>query len=172
MTGDKMIAAREAALAFLGAVDIGEDQVGVVTFSAKAQVVSPLSGDGSALEAAIRGIEVGYGTRIDLGLAAAQTVLGGPERRQANTPMIILLTDGIQMADPELPLDLATQIRGSKVELYIVGLGEDVDAPYLEAMAGDPQKLFLSPSPGDLAAIYKEIARLIPCSPDAFWGRR
>ena len=172
MTGDKIDAAREAALAFLAAVEIGSDQVGVVVFSEEAEIVSPLSGDGPALEAAIRGIEVGYGTRIDRGLEAAREVLAGPERIPENSPMIVLLTDGIQMADPALPQDLAMEIRDSEVELYIVGLGDDVDVPYLETLAGDAEKLRLSPGPEDLAAIYEEIARLIPCAPEAFWGKR
>ena len=172
MTGAKIEAAQEAALAFLDAVEIGADQIGVVTFSADAHVVSPLSGDGPALETAIRGIAVGYGTRIDTGLEAAQAVLSGPERRLENTPMIILLTDGIHMGDPARPQDLADEIRSSEVELYVVGLGEDVDAPYLETMAGGPEKLRLSPGPDDLATIYEEIAKLIPCAPEAFWGRR
>ncbi len=172
MTGDKIEAARNAALAFLRAVDIGNDQVGVVVFSAEAEIISPLSGDGAALDAAIRGIEPGFGTRIGSGLEAARTVLAGPERKPENTPMIILLTDGIQMDDPDRPQDMAAEIRASRVELYIVGLGEDVDVSYLEQMAGDPDKLRLSPGPGDLAAIYEEIARLIPCAPEAFWGKR
>lgn len=172
MAGEKIDAARQAALAFLRAVELGSDQIGLVVFSEEAQVISPLSGDGPTLEAAIRGIDVAYGTRIDRGLAAARRVLEGPERKPDNSPMIVLLTDGIQVGDPEPPQTLARAIRESGVALYIVGLGQDLDFDYLEALAGDRTRLRLSPNSAELAAIYEAIARLIPCAPEVFWGRR
>ena len=48
-----------------------------------------------------------------------------------------------------------------------------VDAGYLLRMAGgDTSKLHLSPRADELAAIYVEIARLIPCPPSAYWANR
>jgi Mg-chelatase subunit ChlD len=172
MEGQKIESARKAAMAFLGAMNLERDQVAVVSFSAEARILSRLSADRDAIEAAIGGIEADFGTQIGEGLAAAQEVLAGPERKPENTPMVILLTDGIQVGDPERPQMLAAELRDAKVELYVVGLGSDVETDYLMEMAGGSARLRLSPGPDDLVAIYEEIAKLIPCSPAAFWGRR
>jgi len=172
MEGAKFEAAKAAAKAFVDVMNLPSDQVGVVAFNEAATIVSRLSGDRATLAAAIDGIVLVQGTRIDAGLAAAREVLAGPERVARNTPVVVLLTDGIQIYEVERPHGLADQLRGQGVELFVVGLGNDVDAAYLVRLAGTAGRLYLSPTPEELAGIYRGIARLIPCPADAFWGAR
>jgi Mg-chelatase subunit ChlD len=172
MEGDKIVAARAAATAFVRAVNLPEGQVGVVTFSRVATVVSPLTGDRDALETAIAAITTSPGTRIDAGLEAAVAVLQGPTRRPDVDPVVVVMTDGIQEVEPARPLALADSLRAERVTLYAIGLGTDVDVAYLTTLAGGAQWLYLSPSAGELTSIYEQIARLIPCPPASFWGNR
>jgi hypothetical protein len=54
-------------------------------------------------------------------------------------------------------------LKGAKVSLYAVGLGADVDAGLLARLASDPQHLVLAPDAAQLARIYADIARELPC---------
>ena len=172
MAGAKIEAARQAGLSFIAALRLPEDHVGLVAFSRGIDLSHPLSGDEAVLEAAVRGIQVSSGTRIDLGLEEARNLLERGARGGDVIPVIVLLTDGIQEALPERPLAIAGDLRAAGVTLYAVGLGADVDSAYLLQLAGDPSRRYLSPRPEDLAAIYAQIARRIPCPPERYWGRR
>jgi uncharacterized protein YegL len=172
MTGAKLEAAKAAAVAFLGAMRLPDDRVGVVTFSAEASKISPLSGDHAALEAAIGRIVPGSGTRIDTGLEIAQTMLSGPEHLAGHTPVVVLLTDGIQDEAADRPLRIAEELRSAGVAIFGVGLGEDVDVDYLSRITAQQDRLYISPGPEGLADIYAKIARRIPCPSEAHWGRR
>jgi Mg-chelatase subunit ChlD len=172
MTGDKLEAAKTAARAFLAAVPVPQNQIGIVTFHRTAAIASRLTGDAGALDRAVGGIQVAPGTHIDAGLDEAKTVLAGPERVVSHVAVVVLLTDGIQEHDPERPLAIASTLRGEGVELFVVGLGADVDVSYLELLAGRRDRVFLSPLASDLAAIYAGLARLIPCPAEAYWGGR
>ena len=44
-----------------------------------------------------------------------------------------------------------------------MGLGEDVLPEVLRDIAGDPSRVFLAPDARDLADIYRQVARVIPC---------
>ena len=172
MVGEKIVAARAAANAFVNALHLPDDQVGIVTFNATASFTSRLSGNAAALHAAINQISTAPGTRIDTGLDLAIQLLAGPERKASNTPVVIVMTDGLQTVEPERPQQLASHLRSSGVVVYAIGLGSDVDAAYLVRLAGDSSRIKLSPTAAELTAIYLEIAKLIPCAPSTFWGGR
>jgi hypothetical protein len=86
--------------------------------------------------------------------------------------VVVVMTDGLQSGDHDRPLALGAELRAANVELYGVGLGTDVDAAYLVTLVGAAERVYLSPTPDDLAAIYEQIARLIPCPAASYWGRR
>jgi Mg-chelatase subunit ChlD len=172
MDGEKFEAALAAATAFVRAVRLPADQVGIVSFNRASTVVSALSGDLAALERAIEGIQMAPGTRIDTGLEAARTVLAGPERRADAAPVVVVMTDGIQEAEPERPVDLADGLRADGVALFVIGLGTDVDVAYLERLAAGRDALYLSPAADELVGIYEQLARLIPCPASDYWGGR
>ncbi len=172
MTGEKLDAAKAAAVAFIRAMRLPEDRVGVAAFNRDARVVHTLSGNAAELVAAIEAIDVAPGTRIDRGLDAGREILAGARAIDGVTPVLVLLTDGIQEAEIERPVEVALSARGAGIDLHVVGLGADVDADYLRDVAGSPDRLHLSPDPAELEAIYADIARSIPCPVDSYWGRR
>lgn len=147
-------------------------RIAIVGFNSTAWLAHGLSGDGGAVRDAIHGLEVTPGTRIDLGLAEALAELRGPRRTPGHTPAIVLLTDGLQNGSPEPVYALAGQARAEGAALFMIGLGDDVDAGFLAIAAGDPRRMFLAPGSEDLRAIYEAVAFDIPCPADAFWGRR
>jgi Mg-chelatase subunit ChlD/sugar lactone lactonase YvrE len=172
MAGEKLAAARHAAEGFLHLLDLTQDQAGVVAFHTEALLLSPLTGDRARLAAALSRLATRPGTQIDLGLTRAVYELLSPRRHPANTPVIVLLTDGRQSGDPTIALAVAAEARVMGLRLYAIGLGDDVDAPFLQQVAGSPARTYLAPTPGELASLYAEIAYAIPCPPEAFWGGR
>lgn len=171
MTGEKLAAAKTAAQRFVGLLNLGADQAAVVGFNTQATLASPLSVDRSALGAAIGGLTTAPGTRIDRGLEAALGELDGPRHRLTSTPVIVLLTDGRQDEGVAHAIDLATAARGAGKVIFAIGLGSDVDLPFLDALAGGA-RTFLAPGPADLGRIYAQIAGEVPCPPEVYWGRR
>lgn len=146
------------------------DQVALISFNAVARIHQPLTANLDALQVGLQELESAQFTRIDTGLQAAVQVLNGPERRPANTAVVILLSDGHNNPEPvDNALAVAAQLKASSVRLITVGLGEAVDAPALEAMASSPDDYHFAPDGDDLPALYEGLARLIPCPPDAFW---
>ena len=71
MAGPKLAAALAAAQAFVDLVDLPRDRVAVVSFHGRARLESGLTGSRSLLELALAAPQTGQGTRIDLGLIAA-----------------------------------------------------------------------------------------------------
>lgn len=172
MIGDKLAAARSAAKAFVRAVDLPNDRVGVAAFNTDARMVHTLSDDETSLFRAIDALAPGSGTRIDRGLEAGMEILADARTGPNVSPVLILLTDGIQDAEPEAPAIVAARAIASGITVHVVGLGTDVDFEFLLDVAGSTRRLHLSPSPDELEAIYTGIAGEIPCPAGAFWGRR
>jgi uncharacterized protein YegL len=164
MTGAKLAAAKGAALAFIDALQLPNDQVGVVAFSQTATLLSPLTGDAGALGVAISALAPSPGTRIDAGLSAAWEELRGDRRRPGNAPVLIVLTDGRQAEAPEAAQAVAAAARAAGVTIYSIGLGADVDALYLVDLAASPSRYFFAPDGDALAGIYRDIALLVPCN--------
>lgn len=173
MAGANLAAAKAAAGRLIGQLVLPADQVGLVTFNLDAQLASRLTGDRTQIGAALAGLEAtSPGTRIDRGLARARLELLGSRSRPSSTPVIVLLTDGVQNDAPETALRAAEETRRSRIQIYTIGLGGQVDATFLQALAGDPARAYLAPSPADLAGIYAQVAGAIPCPVSAYWGGR
>jgi collagen type VI alpha len=90
--------------------------------------------------------------------------LSGARSRPNADPVIVLLTDG-RPDDTALAaaLSSAATARRAGVTVFAIGLGSDVQREVLSGIAGDPARVFLAPEAADLAAIYGEVARVIPC---------
>lgn len=172
MVGPKLEAARTAATLFIDLLQLPADQAAVVAFNSQAQLASSLSGDRTAHRAAIAALGTGAGTRMETGLRAALAELESPRRRPGNSPAIVLLTDGRQDGEPELALAAAALARGQGMAVFTIGLGGDVDLPFLAALAGSPTRAFQAPGPQDLAGIYRQVAFQVPCPAEVYWARR
>jgi Mg-chelatase subunit ChlD len=176
MAGTKLEDAKAAAVAFVDQMDLtpGRDQVTVVRYDTEAEVSCRLTNARAVVEAAIRNLTSRSGTHIDKGLRLALAELQSARHLERNQPVIVLLTDGVQTGTPGEELRAAAEVRAAGVRLYAVGLGADVDAAALRAMAGDSARYHFAPDSADLARIYAEIASDIQCPAPAgrFWARR
>lgn len=173
MDGPKIDAAKAAARSFIGLLNLGNDQVAIVAFNHAATLMTPLTTDPAAAGAALDAITLASGTRIDLGLTTAMAELGGSRHRAGSVPLVILVTDGQQEEQPELAIQAADAARQAGAVLFAIGLGGDVDALFLERLAGSADHYLPAPTPADLAALYAQVAVTVRrCPVDAFWGRR
>lgn len=173
MAGVGLASARAAAAQFLRLLSLPADQAGVVAFNTQATLVSRLTGNRAALDAALANLsQTQPGTRIDRGLDRARLELLSPRARPASQPVIVLLTDGEQVESPESAARAALAARQARIRLYAIGLGAQVDRAALQRLTGEPAQVFIAPSPAELAAIYAQVAGEIPCPRAAFWGGR
>ena len=192
----KLEAVQAAARAFVDAMAFDPagagptDQVAIAAFNERAWVELPLGADGAALRTAIDHLADGVapGTRLDLAIDIGLEALESPARREANTPVIVLLTDGLPTGVPlgpdgtqeETVLAAAELVRAAGIRTYTIGVGqadaEDpayrINADLLRAVATAPDMFFETLDPAELAAIYAEIAYRLGCPPEAFWGGR
>jgi Mg-chelatase subunit ChlD len=169
----KMAAAEEAALLFLEHLKFPGDQVAIVSFNVGVTTHTGLTDDRATLEAAIGGITNEQYTRIHLGIQRAHEILTGPGRRGANTPAMIVLTDGINTIEPgQVAIDAAAAAKRDGITIFTVGLGEENRQDELTAMASRPDYFHYAPDGEDLGPIYERIAYEVPCPPTAFWPYR
>jgi Mg-chelatase subunit ChlD len=159
---NKLAHAVAAAQSFLLFVDWLRDRVGIVAFDAGAVRVIGLSGDRAAVDGALGSLEVGWGTRIDYGLAEARRLVEA-EGRPGAVPVVILLSDGLQNGS-DLPVRAeAAALKALGVTIFTIGLGPDAAPELLGALASSPAHRYLSPQVTDLAGIYVRIATDLPC---------
>ena len=57
----------------------------------------------------------------------------------------------------------AVAAKAFGITIYTIGLGADVNPAMLARIAGATDRVYLAPEAADLARIYAQIARLIPC---------
>lgn len=98
----KLEAVQEAARLFLERVELDggdgyRDQVAIVGFHDTVWTEQTLTADQAALSRAIQRLpgRAAQGTRLDLALGGGADALLGPARDPANTPVLVLLTDGL-----------------------------------------------------------------------------
>ena len=132
---DRMTAAKRAAASFANGLP-DAFKVGLVTFSDKADVVVPPTGDHGDVVKALNLVQAEYGTAIgdaiarslDLGIAALDKnkVKDGKVIRDANgqSPLVILLlSDGASTTGDYTPLQAAQLAKDANVPIYTVALG-------------------------------------------------
>jgi len=172
----KIAAALSAAHAFLDLLQLDPlgDQAAIVKFNSDAWILAPLTSDRSDLDAALAAVPLGQQTRLDRAVAVgAQALADSSRRRPGNEPLLVLLTDG--RANP-VPIEAAVAeaelTKAAGVTLFTIGLGEDIDAEGLAAMASMESGFLRAPDAEDLAAVYAQVAGSIPCPASAWWGGR
>jgi photosystem II stability/assembly factor-like uncharacterized protein/uncharacterized protein YegL len=158
MSGQKIADAKAAANTFVGFMQAG-DKVAVVGFETAASVYYPLTtivNDATKTQAqnAINNIIVGDLTTIGGGIQLGQIELdkGDPNHPHA----MLLLTDGIQTADPRVNTILPT--IPDKTDIYTIGLGTDADQALLNQIAVQTGGTYnFAPTSTDLQLIYQRI---------------
>lgn len=101
------------------------DRIGLVVFSGSALTRAPLTTDRRMLGFLLDSVEIGTlsrGTAIGLALATAASRLTDSE---ADSKVIVLVTDGISNAGEIDPYDAATLCAGLGIRVYTIGVGTD-----------------------------------------------
>jgi hypothetical protein len=93
-------------------------------------------------------------------LAAAELV--SPRHNENARRAFVLLTDGLPTAGGtvvaiEAALAAAESMRLSGADVYVIGLGQNVDAEFIRSIASTPDNAYLAPSRADLATMYAAI---------------
>lgn len=144
-----------------------EDQVAVVTFATRAALTTELTNLHGAVASAIQDLtidpaeEVGFtntGAAFDVALEELNS-----ERHNDNARrVLVLLTDGLPTAAGDEDVvsmveEKARSVDENGVEVYSIGLGENVDEQFINNIASDPSNAYLAPTGADLDSIYAEI---------------
>ncbi len=170
----KLAAAQAAVGPFLDSLRLAQgDRAAIVSFHQSAAVVAPLTGDRDRLNRALVAIRTERQTCLVCGVDAALQVVTGDPGRPGRQAVIVLLTDGRSNPRPASEaVASAAAAKAAGVAVYTIGLGLDLDVEALAAIASSPRAFFRTVDAGALEAIYRDIARELPCPAGSFWGRR
>jgi uncharacterized protein YegL len=165
MMGPRRDAMRLALLPLVSALDYGNgDQAALVTFNSSAQLLYPLGADSAAFAAALSFAVAGPGSRLDLGVVAGQAELAGARHRAGNQPVLLALTDGrVSPAPASAAVDAAAAAKSQGTRVITLGLGGDVDADALRAMASTPVDYHSVADERLLNEALRRIAETIRC---------
>ncbi len=143
--------------------------IGQASFATTASLDSHLTDNAATVLAAINGLSNGGFTNLYSGLLTAETELANPgdghDRSDLTSPdYYVVITDG--NPNRPLPADGADDLAASKASdiiagdgtIYVVGVGADVDATYLQnEIASEPGNYFSAENYEDLSSILQGI---------------
>jgi len=155
MRGQPIRDARRAAADFIKAMR-GIDRVGAVSFDDNVTVISRLSSDKGPLLKAIAKITVGKDTALNDAVMNALALLSPFTGRRA----VVVLTDGKENRSKASRKEAIEEARKVGVPVITVGLGAEVDASALKAIAGRTGgRSFFARESSELPSLYRAIAR-------------
>jgi len=105
------------------------DRIGLVAFAGQAYSQSPLTLDYSILYSLVDDLEIG---RFEDGTAIGMAIAEGAKRlksSEAETKIVILLTDGVNNSGNIDPITAARMAKALGVKIYAVGVGKEGGAP-------------------------------------------
>ncbi len=155
MRGQPVRDALRAGKGFLGEMR-AIDRVGIVSFDDHVTVISHLSSDKGSLRKAIDKITVGKDTALNDAIMKSLELLPPFAGRRA----VVVLTDGKENRSTASRKQVIDKAIGIGVPVITVGLGKEVDAQALEAIAGrSGGRAFFAQESGELPNLYRAIAR-------------
>ena len=125
---DRLEVAKEMASKFVS--DRESDRFSLVAFAGEAYSLTPITanrGDVQTLLSSMHSGTVTDGTAIGNGLATALNRLRDSE---AESKVVVLLTDGVNNSGQISPMMAAEIARDMGVKLYTIGVGSEGEAPY------------------------------------------
>jgi Mg-chelatase subunit ChlD len=170
----KLDAAREAALSLVDSLDLSAgDRGGLVTFSETVTHRLAPTVRRDLLEATLMGLEASPGTCIPCGVEEGIQQLDALGVDPARTRTLVLLTDGLSTVRPIAEaITTAGSAASRGIEIFTVGLGEDVEIEGLRQIASQPSHFYRTLDAESLADIFATIVTEIPCPASSFWGWR
>lgn len=146
------------------------DQLAVVTFASNAALREQLTRGADRVVPAIRRLtidpaeEAGSTNTADA-LSVALRELESARHSTEARKVVVLLTDGLATAPDPNPeaaaLAAATALKDAGVEVYTIGLGNEVNMTFLRQVADEPAQAYQAVSTADLTRIYSEITTSI-----------
>jgi hypothetical protein len=160
MEGPALEQAREAGRALIEQL-LPIDQVAVLSFAANVQVLQPFTADRNVLLPAIDSLKASGDTALYQAVATS-----GYLAASSNLPRraVVLLSDGEDFGGRSnvSRADSLEAIRQAGIPVFVVGLGGQIDRPYLEELAAAARTpLMLAPSPEELGALYSRIGEML-----------
>ncbi len=150
MSGRKIEMARQSAVGVIENMR-PTDLLGVLIFDNTFQWAAPIRRveDGAELKRVVSGIQSDGGTQIFPALAEAFSKI---QPAEATYKHILLLTDGISEAGDSMKL--AERAAAERITISTVGLGRDINQPYLEKLAATANGRFsLVTDPSELEQV-------------------
>jgi VWFA-related protein len=155
MRGQPIRDARRAAQDFIGEMR-AIDRVGVVSFDDHVTVISHLKSNKDPLLKAIKKITVGRDTALNDAIMKSLELLPPLAGRRA----VVVLTDGKENRSKASRKGTIQEALRIGVPVITVGLGKEVDAYALKAIAGKSGgRAFFAQESGELPDLYRAIAR-------------
>ena len=119
------------------------DRIGIVLFGAESYTQCPLTGNREAVISLIQAIQLGFidedGTAIGEGLATAVARIKDSE---AESKVIILLTDGVNNSGNVSPMNAAELASNAGVKVYTIGMSGNFKPFNFGAQPGSLQQTF------------------------------
>lgn len=160
MRGVAIEEAKNAAMGFVQGLH-PNDQAAVLSFSSGVNVLSPLTPDREASVRAISGLEA----RGDTALYEAVTrSIEFAHQSEMNRQVVVLLSDGREYGGHSRSTrDEALAIAAAGgVPFYVIGLGPDIDRPFLQDLARQTGGAYLdAPTPASMRSLYDQLSRLL-----------
>ena len=143
------------------------DKVCVVTFASDANLSQTLTNQHAMVSGAIRALAIDPAeesgqTNTAAAFDAAAAELASTRHDSNSRRAFVLLTDGLPTAGGTSEAiaaaqDSAAQMAASGADVYVIGLGQNVDEEFVRSIASNPANAYLAPSRDDLARIYARI---------------
>lgn len=148
---------------------LGPDQIAIVTFNDRAELLSGLSSDRQVLEAALRAVTVRRGSLLDAGIRRGIEAL--ESAHPAAIRSLLVITDGLP--SPSTPADAVAAADAAKsagIIVDTVGIGADADAALLEMMSSGAGHHVVAPNPDELATLFAQLGYVPPpCGGVPMW---
>lgn len=125
---DRISAAKDIAIEFIS--QRPSDRIGIVVFAGESYTQCPLTTDRATLINLMKEVETGGiddGTAIGNGLA---TAVARMKDSDANSKVIILMTDGVNNSGEVAPYTAAEIAKTYGIKVYTIGVGANGTAPY------------------------------------------
>jgi molecular chaperone DnaK len=154
MEDEPLEEAKEAALEFLGNIDLGHTSVGIITFADSADVQLAATQNARQIEAAIDALEV-----LDEGTDGDPfgEILSGLEGARG-ARYAIVLTDG-EWGSKGVAIERAEACHRAGIEIIAIGFG-DADSDFLEEIASSSEVSFFTQLE-DLTETFSTIAQVL-----------
>jgi tight adherence protein B len=147
---------RRAATDFVRSLP-SDSEIAIVTFGDRPKVLVEQTSLRSSVLGRIATIDVRYnaGTALYDGVVKAASLLNVGD---GETGTVVVLSDGVDSDGGASEDDALAAIERSRIDVWAIQLGNQVDRESLLALAGDGTKVLTAADSGDLGAIYSGLA--------------